>query len=655
LTGWGATNDHQTSFNAAAPSAAKDAVVSESAELIAAVLEGLRLSGRQAEAVLAAARELDVDPLDFCSHRYGLGPDEALRRAAAWAGFAFSPVVPNTGGARVALRRIDNFASVRSIREPLYDREVTYIAPTCDDLVHLKAYAAFHPGIRRTTCIAPAHAIRTALARLSEEELLGESRQRLARRWPFALAHLDVGRAARAIFLGSGAILVGLVAASPWLATIVLLPLLVTLMLAPAILRLAAVVSPGSPGRNVPPPLSDRDLPVYSVLIPLRDEAAMVPQLGRAMRALDYPPEKLDIRFVVEAQSRHTVEAVHKLLIDPRFELLVVPDARPRTKPKALDYALPFVRGKYVVVYDAEDVPDPDQLRLAAAVFADDPDIDCLQAELMIDNGYENIITGLFAGEYAGQFGVLMPALVRWGLPIPLGGTSNHFVASTLREAGGWDAFNVTEDADLGVRLARLRYRTHMLGSRTFEEAPITLEAWLNQRTRWMKGWMQTFIVHNRRPAGLLADLGWRGFLCVELYLGSLILSPILHTLFVAGLLVRLATAGPLPFTPFNARAGLALIVFVCGYGGAFAVTLAGLRRTGQRHLLAIQALLPLYWILHSVATIRAAWQLVRRPHFWAKTAHGVTHMDRRLADLAPAAPALHPVPGFEPPADRQA
>jgi cellulose synthase/poly-beta-1,6-N-acetylglucosamine synthase-like glycosyltransferase len=615
--------------------------VSESAELIAAVLEGLRLDEAQPRAVLAAAEALGVDPLDYCSHHFGLGTVEVLHRAAAWAGLAFSPVVPNTG-THAAFHHIDGFATIRSIREPLFDRQVTYVAPNFEEVLHLRAYALRHPGIRRTTCIAPAAAIRTALARLSEEELLTESRQRLARRWPFALAHLDVGAAAMALFFGAATLLTGLVAFAPLVATIVLLPLLTILLLVPSLMRLLAIFVRQDPaGRITASPLADRDLPFYSVLVPLRDEAAMVPQLGRALRALDYPPEKLEVKFVVEAQSTATVEAVRKLLGDPRFELITVPDALPRTKPKALDYALPFVRGHHVVVYDAEDVPDPDQLRLAAARFAAEPDIDCLQAGLMIDNGNENALTSLFAGEYAGQFAVLMPALVRWGLPIPLGGTSNHFTTRALREAGGWDAFNVTEDADLGLRLARLRYRTAMLASSTFEEAPIGLRAWLNQRTRWMKGWMQTFIVHNRRPGLLLADLGWRSFIGAELWLGSLILSPLLHTAFVASLLVEVLATGRPPFTPFGVRSDLALAIFVLGYGGSFAVTLIGLQRTGQRHLLAIQLLLPLYWTLHSVATIRAGWQLVRRPHFWAKTPHGLTRVDRHRHG------APHPVSGF--------
>ena len=256
----------------------------------------------------------------------------------------------------------------------------------------------------------------------------------------------------------------------------------------------------------------------------------------------------------------------------------------------------------------------------------------------------EDLLTALFAGEYAGQFRVLMPALARWGLPVPLGGTSNHFPVATLRAAGGWDAFNVTEDADLGVRLARLRYRTHMLESKTVEEAPVSLRVWLRQRTRWMKGWMQTFIVHNRRSRFLLTDLGWRSFLGFELYFGAQILSPILHILFVAGLLVQLIETRQPPFMPFDLRAALALTVFVTGYGGSFAVTLVGLWRTGQHRLLAAQALLPLYWLLHSVATLRAIHQLVWRPYYWGKTTHGMTRLARRFTDLS------HPAPGLQPP-----
>ncbi|MDR3473624.1 MAG: glycosyltransferase [Devosia sp.] len=461
-------------------------------ELVRAVLGEFCRSDHEAALILGAARALGVDPLDYCMRRYGVEATQVLERAAGWADIAFSPVVPSTDGSRVELRRIDGLAEARSIRARLYDREVVYLAPRFEEFLGLRTYIAEHPQVRRTTCIAPASAIRSALTEMSAPQLLHEARQRLARRWPFASADLDLGRVARWAFVGIGAALTLLAMLAPLVLQTVLLPLIGLVLIAPALFRLGAVLAsvddrPPEP----PPPLADGNLPIYSVLIPLNDEAQMVPLLQRAMTAIEYPPEKLDIKFVVEKRSADTVAAVKALLADPRFELVTVPDAPPFTKPKALDYALPLVRGAYVVVYDAEDIPNPDQLRLAAAAFAADPGVDCLQAELLVDNARENALTGLFTGEYAGQFGIVLPALARWGMPMPLGGTSNHFRVAALREMGGWDAFNVTEDADLGVRLARLRYRTGMLASQTWEEAPVSLAVWMRQRTRWMKGWMR--------------------------------------------------------------------------------------------------------------------------------------------------------------------
>jgi cellulose synthase/poly-beta-1,6-N-acetylglucosamine synthase-like glycosyltransferase len=345
------------------------------------------------------------------------------------------------------------------------------------------------------------------------------------------------------------------------------------------------------------------------------------------MRALDYPPEKLDVRFVVESRSPATITAVQHELYDARFELLVVPDALPRTKPKALNYAMPLVSGTYVVVYDAEDIPDPGQLRLAASTFAEHPEIDCLQAELVIDNAQESLLAALFAGEYAGQFGLMLPLLARLDLPMPLGGTSNHFRVRTLRQLGGWDSFNVTEDADLGVRLARQGLRTATINSRTGEEAPLTLAPWLKQRTRWMKGWMQTLIVHNSDWRGLLSDLGWRGFLSFQIYVGSMVLSAPLHTMFVVSLVLGMLSAREAaPLDSLDAIAGL---IFIVGYAGPALLVFMGLRRLGRHDLLVQQLALPLYWLLHSVAAVLALVELVVNPHFWAKTTHGKTRIYR--------------------------
>jgi cellulose synthase/poly-beta-1,6-N-acetylglucosamine synthase-like glycosyltransferase len=274
-------------------------------------------------------------------------------------------------------------------------------------------------------------------------------------------------------------------------------------------------------------------------------------------------------------------------------------------------------------------VPEPGQLRTAASHFAADRRLACVQAELVADNAAETPLTALFAGEYAGLFGRLLPALSRWRLPMPLGGPSNHFRIEALRRLGGWDAFNVTEDADLGVRLARGRMRTATIASRTYEEAPITLHAWMAQRTRWVKGWMQTLLVHNRAPGELLRDLGWKGFIAFELMVGSMVLASLLHTVFLLSLVVGLAINGAVPLFPGSAWGWISAGVLLAGYGGALALVVSGLLRLGRPGLLPVQLLLPLYWVLHSVAAVRAAWDLIRRPHFWAKTEHGLTAMPR--------------------------
>jgi len=605
-------------------------MTSASLDLIGALLQGACRSEEDAEAVLAAARGLNVDPIDFCIHRCRLDAGEVYRRGARWAGLAFSDVVPNTGSSEggTGIQRLDSLALARSLRAMLFDREVLYLTPVFDELVQLREHVRRHPEIVRRTCVTPPAAIRSALAEVAAPQLLAAARDGLAGRWPQASASFDLPLPARLLLV---VVLVVLALASlvvPF-GVFVLVPLLGGVLAVSALAKLAAALTHREP-RLAPSALADADLPVYSVLIPLRDEAQMVPLLRRAMTALDYPPEKLDIKFVVEARSAETVAAIRGLLDEPRFELLTVPDAAPATKPKALDYALPFVRGSHVVVYDAEDVPNADQLRLAAAAFAADPTVDCLQAELLVDNARENFLTGLFTGEYAGQFGIMLPAMARWGMPMPLGGTSNHFRVSALRETGGWDAYNVTEDADLGVRLSRLRYRVGVLPSQTFEEAPIGLGGWLRQRRRWMKGWMQTFIVHNRNPAQLWRDLGWRNFLVFEIHVGAMIVSPILHTAFALALLVGAARGGAMPAFG-NPLTIWALLVLVLGYGSAFALTIKGLARLGQRRLFALQLLLPFYWILHGIATIHAAYELATRPYFWAKTTHGLTRLERQF------------------------
>ena len=351
------------------------------------------------------------------------------------------------------------------------------------------------------------------------------------------------------------------------------------------------------------------------------------------------------MKIVLEACDRATIAAVARLGLPSRYDVIVLPDGRPRTKPRALNAALESARGDLVVVYDAEDRPDPAQLRAAAARFAAAPaDLGCLQARLTIDHADETWVTRLFALDYAALFHGVKPGLAALGLPVPLGGTSNHFRASALRRVGGWDAWNVTEDIDLGYRLARFGFRVDALDSDTFEEAPLTLSRWMPQRSRWLKGWMVTLVVLGRHPCRLFGDLGWRAGLSVAVSLSSTVLScllgpPLLLAVAVEswnGHLFRSET--PLWWL-FVAASGTLLA------GGAAAAlwpALMGLRRMGRLDLAIWLALLPLYLLLVSAASWRGLFELWRDPQSWNKTEHGLAR--RR------ASPAVRPAALESPP-----
>ncbi len=613
----------------------------EAIALLRAVLRENCTTDLAARRHLNIAKQMGVDPLDYCAHRFGLGNAETWRRVAAWAGTQFAGVTPSRLPAP-PIARLGHLGAVRTLRQQVLGEAVLFVAPAFAEAIRLRVAP---DGLKRQLRVVPPEAIEAGLARAASGQLMDEARQRLTRLWPRASASQDLPRHAR---IGFALLLVAVIAVvmiSGVVARPVLIPLVMPLLMLPGLLRLVAAI-PHKPGRAAPRLLSDAELPLYSVLIPLRDEAAMVPLLRRAMSALDYPPEKLDIRFVVEERSRKTVAAVEAVLSDPLFRMVLVPDGPPRTKPKALDYALPLARGKYLVVFDAEDMPEPQQLRLAASLFEADAGVACLQAELVPENASENALTALFAGEYAGLFGRLLPALSRWRLPMPLGGTSNHFRLSVLNDIGGWDAFNVTEDADLGVRLARRGYRTECFDSRTYEEAPLTLKAWMAQRTRWMKGWMQTFVVHNRAPRQFLREIGWRGFLGFQVLVGGMIVASLLHTVFIASLLARLLLEGVVGLVPRDWWDWTAIGILASGYGGAIAIQVSGLWHQRAWSLLPQQLLLPAYWLLHTLAAVRAVHELIVDPMHWAKTTHGVTRLSRGRATGNEGDPVLTPRTG---------
>ncbi|HEY0267258.1 MAG TPA: glycosyltransferase [Rhizomicrobium sp.] len=362
-------------------------------------------------------------------------------------------------------------------------------------------------------------------------------------------------------------------------------------------------------------------LPTYTVLVPLYREAAVLPGLVRGLCALDYPAHLLDIKLVMEADDGETLAAARAL--DTGFEIVAVPAGGPRTKPKAANYALAFARGEYLVVYDAEDRPEPDQLRKAVATFrASSRRTACLQARLNFYNARQNWLTRMFALDYALWFDALLPGLDRIGVPMPLGGTSNHFRTAVLRDIGGWDAFNVTEDADIGIRLSQLGYRVSMLDSTTFEEAPVTVGAWLKQRSRWLKGYMQTWLVHMRDPLALVRRTGVSGFLAFQLFIGGGVVfalaNPPLWIAFLSALLLHrlTGTGGPGAIIP---GAGLLANNVLLTYMAVLAP-----RRRGWDELAPYGLTVIAYWALVSAAGYRAIVQLVTKPFFWEKTTHGV-------------------------------
>jgi len=283
---------------------------------------------------------------------------------------------------------------------------------------------------------------------------------------------------------------------------------------------LAAIAAAPRPARTRRR-LEDEDLPTVTILVPLFREAPALAGLVASLARLDYPAHKLDIKLLLEAGDEPTIAEARRLDRDEGLDLVIVPPSAPQTKPKACNYALPTARGDLLVIYDAEDEPEPSQLRLAAETFAAaDHNLACVQARLNFYNADENWLTRLFTLEYCLWFDHLLPALDRLGAPVPLGGTSNIFRTEALIEAGGWDPYNVTEDADLGLRLARRGWKTAVIDSTTYEEANCRLPNWLRQRSRWMKGFMQTWLVH-RRGAPAAAAGGWRTVLSVDLFIGG--------------------------------------------------------------------------------------------------------------------------------------
>ena len=514
-------------------------------------------------------------------------------------------------------------ARLASLRGPA-GRSLIVLAPDEDMFGRLRALLADRPDIAARLRIATPRALRNAIERRCRRLLLRRATHTLFDLLPACSARIVVQ--GRQGFL-AGALL-GLYAALflvAWGAATFAVHVFFSLFfMACVMLRLAAVrrAAPAPPAIAA---LQPERMPRYSVLVALYREAEIVPDLLDALSRLVWPRGKLEIRLVCEADDAATIAAIRARELPPMVDVIEVPKSAPRTKPKALVYALPIVSGDYVALYDAEDRPHPLQLVEAWQRFrAAGPDLACVQAQLAISNGRHGLLACMFAFEYSGLFKGMLPFLARHELVLPLGGTSNHFRRDILEKVGGWDPFNVTEDADLGLRLRRFGYRTETISLPTLEVAPETLAEWLPQRTRWFKGWIQTWLVHMRAPRGLYAELGPASFAVSQILFAGMIVSALAYPLLLVTLAyLALALFGGGHFATYHwALLGLDATNIVLGYAAFLLLGGSTLQAEERWCLPRVTLFMPVYWMLLSVAAWRALWQLYRDPHLWEKTPH---------------------------------
>ncbi len=372
--------------------------------------------------------------------------------------------------------------------------------------------------------------------------------------------------------------------------------------------------------------LDDRDLPVYTILVPVYKEAEVLPDLLEALKKLDYPTTKLDIQVLMEQDDLETIGAFNLWNPPSHFHGTVVPYGEPKTKPKACNYGLIHARGDYVVIFDAEDIPQTDQLKKIIVAFSKSaPEIVCIQSKLNYYNSEQNLLTRWFTVEYSMWFDLFLPGLSASSAPIPLGGTSNHFKKDVLVEIGAWDPYNVTEDADLGMRLFKRGYKTAIVDSTTFEEANSQIHNWIRQRSRWIKGYIQTWLVHMRQPLRLIREIGIKGFFSFQFVIGGTFFSTLANPIY--WLLTTLWFLLEWEFIQTIFPGIIFFLGAVCLYVGNFAFTymnVAGALRRGQYSLVKVALISPIYWALASVAAWVGLIQLFYKPHFWEKTKHGL-------------------------------
>lgn len=375
-----------------------------------------------------------------------------------------------------------------------------------------------------------------------------------------------------------------------------------------------------------------QSLPIYTVLVPVYNEPEVIPILIEALRQLDYPQEKLDVLLLLEEKDKVTLEASRAANPPGFVRFILIPDSQPKTKPKACNYGLAFARGEYLTIYDAEDIPDPDQLLKAVWAFKNGPpNLACVQAALNYFNRDENFLTRMFTLEYSYWFDCLLPGLESFQFPIPLGGTSNHFRTDLLRQLGGWDPFNVTEDADLGIRASQRGYTVGVINSTTYEEANCQTKNWIRQRSRWIRGYMQTWLVHNRNPWKSIRKLGLKNWLAYQFFIGGTIVaflsSPFLWLVYFYWLFTRETWLVYL-FPSWTLY--LSLVCLLLGNAMGIYLNMTAVFRRRYFQLLPYALLNPIYWQLHSIASYMALWQLFTKPFYWEKTQHGLSKVKKQ-------------------------
>ena len=466
------------------------------------------------------------------------------------------------------------------------------------------------------------------------ERLESEAKWHLARTNAGASAHVVFTRGQKLGLVVAGAVLVTAAVLEPvWTLLAVLLGINL-LFLAGILFKFVASLAGARSSLEMEisdqdvAALTDAELPTYTILVPVYREANIVGLLMENLAGLDYPEDKLEILLLMEEDDQETLDAARAARPPETVHFIIIPDGQPKTKPKACNVGLRFARGEFLVIYDAEDRPEPDQLKKALIAFRRGGDrLACVQGALNYFNANENYLTRMFTLEYSFWFDYMLRGLVALRLPIPLGGTSNHFRTAVLRDLGGWDPFNVTEDADLGIRASALGYTVGVINSTTFEEANTATRNWIRQRSRWIKGYMQTALVHSRRPDHLVRTAGWRGAAGFALLIAGTPLTFLMAPVLWLMAFVLLFSGG---FGMHSLPASiLALGLFNLIFGNTVAVYLSMLAvyRRHRFDLIWWAILTPVYWILHSIASYKALWQLIFKPFYWEKTVHGLTQL----------------------------